>query len=348
MTYFGSLGADLRIEEIEGVMPLDHQRDIWPLKTVPDLLFDHMFGQPDSSDSSTISLKTYAVLDAAKVFGLREILEASDLNFRCLFKGEAEENYEDAAPYLVELKDQNAFTRTLFTHLPEQPENLTSRHMWHKAPGLYLRSRSSFDDVWTHFRKFTRVQDQSGKWYYFRFWEGNMLGKLLASERPGASFIHAFVADARIDVYSYIYQMDGGKVFVAHKASTVQSSPSVTQVRYEDVASVLRDPSWDNFIRRLTEEFRKEFNQGAVTRDDAWLANMCNVARRDGFKIELAIYNYVRSAHVAGAKNLSFYILLNGLRGKHPTYSDLEISNLLWAEVQPVGAPVEIYDDQYQ
>ncbi|MBL3576194.1 DUF4123 domain-containing protein [Rhodovulum sulfidophilum] len=337
MTYFGSLDADLRIEEIEGVMPLDHQHDVWPLKTVPDLLFDHVFGQPLASEPDATYLKTYAVLDAAKVFGLREILEAGGLNFRCLFKGEAEEDYEDAAPYLVELKDQDAFARLLFTYLPELPEDLTSRHMWHKAPGIYLRSRSSFNDVWTHFRKFIRIQDRNGKWYYFRFWEGRMLGRLLASEKPDDAFIKGFVSHARIDIYSYIYQIEGGKVFVAHKTRRMPPGTSVTRIRYESISSALQEPSWDNFIRRLTEEFHKEFKQVAVTRDDAWLADMCNFARRDGFKIELAIYNYVRSAHLAEARNISFYKILNSLRGKYPTYSDLEISNLLWAAVQPVG-----------
>lgn len=29
----------------------------------------------------------------------------------------------------------------------------------------------SLDDMWRHFRKFTRIQDEDGKWFYFRFWE---------------------------------------------------------------------------------------------------------------------------------------------------------------------------------
>ncbi|WP_417271894.1 DUF4123 domain-containing protein [Celeribacter halophilus] len=336
----------LTIEEIEDVRPLDLQRDVWPAKTVPDVLAEHIFGQPSTSDTDTealsasaesqgFPLKTYAVLDAAKVFGLREILEASELNFRCLFKGEAEKDYVDAAPYLVELKEQSSFTRTLFTHLPHLPDNMTSRHLWHRTPGIYLRSRSAFDDVWTHFRKFTRIQDKHGKWYYFRFWEGGMLGSLLEPDTSSNAFVQAFVSGARIDIHSYIYQKDRERVFVARNDGAGQGNPSVIPLRYEDISSTLQAPAWQVFIKRLTEEFRKEFERTDIIRDDGWLADMCNFARRDGFKIELAIYNYVRSAHMAGVRNLSFYNLLNSLRGKHPTYSDLEISNLLWAAVQP-------------
>ncbi|MFV0644700.1 MAG: hypothetical protein ACK5NN_09415, partial [Sphingomonadaceae bacterium] len=39
-------------------------------------------------------------------------------------------------------------------------------------PGIYVRSRGSLDDMWKHFRKFTRVQDESGKWAYLNFWHG--------------------------------------------------------------------------------------------------------------------------------------------------------------------------------
>ncbi|RCW77727.1 DUF4123 domain-containing protein, partial [Paracoccus lutimaris] len=45
-------------------------------------------------------------------------------------------------------------------------------------PGIYVRAHGTLDDMWRHFRKFTRVQDESGKWYYFRFWEQGTLGAL--------------------------------------------------------------------------------------------------------------------------------------------------------------------------
>ena len=32
---------------------------------------------------------------------------------------------------------------------------------------------ADMEDVYQHFRKFTKVQDENGKWYFFRFWEGS-------------------------------------------------------------------------------------------------------------------------------------------------------------------------------
>ena len=186
----GASGADgqpddtegyLHIEEIEGVEPLDSQFGVHPPKTVPDALYEPLFGQPDptpaegtqyGSSDKVPPLHTYAILDAAKVVNFVEMLEASGLEHRCLFKGEAAEEMRDVAPYVVRLEEDVDFTRNLFSHDPEQE---VPWFMWDREPGIYVRSRGSLDDMWRHFRKFTKVQDESGKWFYFRFWEGDFL-----------------------------------------------------------------------------------------------------------------------------------------------------------------------------
>ena len=171
----------LCIEEIEGVAPLDMQFGMYPPKTVPDVLYEPLFGQPEPTTAEVAQygrvdavppLNTYAILDAAKVVNFAEMLEASGLEYRCLFKGAAEEELRNVAPYLVRLEEGNKFTRSLFS---KNPDREVSWFMWDKEPGIYMRSRGSLEDMWKHFRKLTRVQDENGKWYYFRFWEPLLL-----------------------------------------------------------------------------------------------------------------------------------------------------------------------------
>jgi len=168
----------LHIEEIKGVEPLDSQFGMHPPKTVPDALYEPLFGQPDPTPSEVAQyggadkvppLNTYAILDAAKVVNFVEMLEASGLEHRCLFKGESAEEMRDVAPYVVRLEEDVDFTRNLFSHDPGQE---VPWFMWEREPGIYVRSRGSLEEMWRHFRKFTKVQDEDGKWYYFRFWEG--------------------------------------------------------------------------------------------------------------------------------------------------------------------------------
>lgn len=161
---------------IRDVAPLDAQIGVSPKKTVPDALRDTIFGQPEPAiaeikaaggDATDLPLmQTYALLDAAKIMHLAERLKASGLEHRCLYQGDAADNHSDAAPWLVRLEDGNAFTRSLFS-AAETPENL-----WWSDPGLFIRSRRGLDDLRNHLRKFTRLQDEQDKWFYFRFWEG--------------------------------------------------------------------------------------------------------------------------------------------------------------------------------
>lgn len=170
-----ALADRLTIQTIENVKPLDLQLGAAPKRTVPDALYDVLFKQPEPTeadiaavggDTSAVPLmQTYAVLDAGKVFGLTTLLESSDLEHRCLFVGAAYEDLKDVAPWLVQLKDETTFTRNLFTK-GEAPW-----HMWSAAPGIYLRARQPIDTVWRHLRGFTRLQDEAGKWFFFRFWE---------------------------------------------------------------------------------------------------------------------------------------------------------------------------------
>ncbi len=88
----------LTIETIDDIEPLDAQFGVHPKKTVPDILYAPLFGQPEPTEAEIAAaggdpanippMNLYAILDAAKVEGLLELLENSELEHRCLFQGE--------------------------------------------------------------------------------------------------------------------------------------------------------------------------------------------------------------------------------------------------------------------
>ncbi|NSX53401.1 DUF4123 domain-containing protein [Parasulfitobacter algicola] len=163
----------LIINTIKDIEPLDDQFGVDPKKTVPPALYDLFFGQRDPTTVSNDPkdappLQTYAILDAAKIANLPQLLASTELEYRCLFKGQAYDELKDVAPWIVTLKEHNTFTRNLFSHDPKDP---APWHNWDKEPGIFIRSQASLDDIWRHFRKFTKVQDEAGKWYYLRFYD---------------------------------------------------------------------------------------------------------------------------------------------------------------------------------
>lgn len=206
--------SGLKIEVIESIEPLDIQAGAFPKKTVPDALFDALFGQPEPTpaeikaaggDPATVpSMRTYAILDAAKVVNLPELLERSGLDHRCMFRGRAYDDLMNVAPWIVGLEEGSSFTRNLFTRSD------AAWHLWDTEPGIYIRSRGGLEEMWRHFRKFTRVQDEKGKWFYFRFWETHWAARVIRdigqveADRflSGILRLIAVRANGRVDVIS--------------------------------------------------------------------------------------------------------------------------------------------------
>lgn len=185
----------LQIETIECVEPLDAQLGTFPKKTVPDALYEPLFGQPAPLDAEIAAvggdpdavppMRTYAILDAAKVTNLPELLERSGLEHRCLFKGKAFDELKNVAPWLVRIEEGSSFARNLFVD-GEFPWNL-----WSETAGIYARSRWDIEPLWRHLRKFTRIPDENGRWSYFAFWRG-YVPRAMATSRLFDSLIEKF------------------------------------------------------------------------------------------------------------------------------------------------------------
>lgn len=68
-------------------------------------------------------------------------------------------------PWVVRLKHGNALCRGLFTR-GDAPW-----HLWEAEPALYIRSPHTLGDVVRQLRKSTKVQTDTGRWSFLRFWE---------------------------------------------------------------------------------------------------------------------------------------------------------------------------------
>ena len=155
------------------VKPLDAQFAADDPVIVPEELQEVFFG--------TSGLSTFAILDAAKIPNLPELLDQSELEHRCLFKGALEEDYRDAAPWVVNLDPSKPFVRFLFT---QDDATQAPWFLWGMDAGIFARSPEPLEQVWRHFRKFTHVRDETGKWYYFRFWEPSFLNAFMTWPDP--------------------------------------------------------------------------------------------------------------------------------------------------------------------
>ncbi|WP_170207230.1 DUF4123 domain-containing protein [Roseinatronobacter monicus] len=307
----------LQVEDLGPVEPLDAQFGVHPKKSAPDALRDALFGQPAPSDAEREAfgqdippLATYAVLDATKMpYLLTSLLESSGLRYQSLFQGEAQEELGEHAPYLVELKDGHDFTRRLFTG----PDGIGG--LWEKELGIFIRSRAGFDALRKHLRKFTRVQDETGKWFYFRFWEGGPLGEYLKEHHE--------------DAKAYVQQFIGTQTFilVSQLASCAQAFsapvplstlPDKQRGGWPHLLQDFQAIQLKKFKRNLADSLRQSFQPfGELDPDQgqSMLHPIVDHALAFGLDDEEAVENYCKLCLIIGQPPENFEDLRKILKG---------------------------------
>lgn len=133
---------------------------------LPSQLGELLFGQNDDSGEQ---LRTFLLVDPTlrrDVRGVFDLDDELDVPARCLFQGEAAETLKGSAPYIVDLSLSASNGKVSRFHSD------FFRHHWGKGTGIIVRSQASMDDLWRHFRKFTRLQvAEDRRWVFFRFWD---------------------------------------------------------------------------------------------------------------------------------------------------------------------------------
>ncbi|UWQ77953.1 DUF4123 domain-containing protein [Leisingera sp. S132] len=330
----------LSIEELQGIDPLDAQFGVWPQKTVPDSLYRALFGQTDPAliegkaqggePAEELPLQTYAILDAAKFTGGLSELERCGVRFQCLFKGDTAEELKDVAPYLFQLSADADFTRCLMTHIPTVSERMTSVHAWHMEPGIYFRSTSSFEEIWSQFRKFTRIKDQKLGWIYYRFWDPRILLKLTkmkSLERPH------WLWRMFVGIESMIFIRKSSTAILTVPQDICERSKGM-EIRAEDILAELRFVKLDIFCEDMAEKIGSDDSLGFLDRDTCTLVEkvtyLTEHARTLGLTEERSVERYVTSCHIlnmfAESNPEAFSILTGGQHELDKSRRLLEIS----------------------
>ncbi len=115
------------------------------------------------SEEGQVPLQTYVILDAARDDGIYQKIANFDTEDLCLYRGDKAIELATVAPYLINLKRDDSFTKWLFVN------------GWGKSWGIFLRSSASFKELHRHFRKFLMVYDEEGTPLYFRFYDPRVL-----------------------------------------------------------------------------------------------------------------------------------------------------------------------------
>lgn len=154
-------------------MPYDHA----------DKVLNTLWSRPSGEDS-----ELYAVLDCARNDDIYPAVIKSGCEFECLYTGELDAELTQAAPYLVKLKRDHAFTDALI------------KNGWGDSWGIFLRASIPFKQVRRHLRTFLMVYDPAIKPMYFRYYDPRVLRTFLQtcnSEQLATMFgpVHCYLLE---------------------------------------------------------------------------------------------------------------------------------------------------------
>jgi hypothetical protein len=112
------------------------------------------------------------ILDAARDPAIFGAVDATYLEKCCLYAGYLPWQLKMAAPYLVQLKKDHAFTKFVISH------------GWGNSWGIFLRSSADMRTLRRHFRGFLRVRGPSNERLVFRYYDPRVFRVYLPTCAP--------------------------------------------------------------------------------------------------------------------------------------------------------------------
>lgn len=318
----------LSVQEV-AFEPLDARMGVWPPKTIPEALYEPLFGPYEPTEeevshygdvASVPALKTYAVLDAAKMpYLLTGLLDASGLRYQSLFQGATQEDVHEHAPYLVELTEGSDLTCKLFTGA----EGVHG--LWEQKLGILLRSRAGFDDLRKHLRKFTRIQDEeTGKWFFFRFWEQKYAAQYFSSLSTNFERSQRwFLCDGQHRTFICTPDPQKSQMVIIGPVHDLELGRANTPMRYaQPEKDLLREAKKQIFSEKLEKHLSENipcFAEVGADRRQSLVGDLINRASVFGIRIEQGIADFALASLMFGRPLEGDPVMARHLQsGMHP------------------------------
>jgi hypothetical protein len=113
----------------------------------------------------------WAILDGARDQRIFYKLRDSGLDYLCLYSGHLQRELQLAAPYIIELSQDGAFTRRLL------------EHAWGNNWGIFVSTKDG-PNLRPHLRKFLRVRNEAGQMMLFRYYDPRVMREYLPTCMP--------------------------------------------------------------------------------------------------------------------------------------------------------------------
>ncbi|TCP97770.1 uncharacterized protein DUF4123 [Cricetibacter osteomyelitidis] len=277
----------------------------WQQPTFPPPVTDPKTTEKDTAlfGENLPPLKCYFILDANK----HPLLHPEEFECRSesLFKGKFGEETKGVAPYLIEVHPYPDYRIESELMGLFHDKNAMTTLNWHENLGIFIHSRHDFDTVFNHLRKFPILKDESGKWFFFRFYDPKVLRNYLniianSPEKLSKFFgyderiIHAF--GSGYDDSFYYYQLN---------ALPEDILPAPIMLTNWEIDG-FKEQKWLRTKEELTGYIMQTYPSIVSEHSQSQFERYLDEARNKGYNDKISVMQYAAAKQSAVQRGINF------------------------------------------
>lgn len=265
----------------------------------------HLEHYTNDSDTSP-TLKVYFVLDAKKIPFLNTLPLKGKM--KSLFQGKFGEDTEKVAPYLIEvIRDENHIHTGEMMGLFSL-KSAQHHFNWEDNLGIFIHSYADFETVYQHLRKFPMLQDERGKWFFFRFYDPKVLHNYLAIIAKHPAKLHKFFGYDNNIIYAFGLGLGNRFYYYTLKTLPEETLPSPIVMTDWEIDG-FKTHKWLETKEYLMEYTLQEYPQLYSEENKHELCQNLEEGYKKGYTYEISILQYALAKQSAVKNGIDFIAL---------------------------------------
>lgn len=281
-----------------------HTRNLAPQidKNMQQRHLEHYTNDNDTSPT----LKVYFVLDAKKIPFLNTLSLKGKM--KSLFQGKFGEDTEKVAPYLIEvIRDENHIHTGEMMGLFSL-KSAQHHFNWEDNLGIFIHSYADFETVYQHLRKFPMLQDERGKWFFFRFYDPKVLHDYLAIIAKRPAKLHKFFGYDNNIIYAFGLGLGNRFYYYTLKTLPKETLPSPIVMTDWEIDG-FKTHKWLETKEYLMEYTLQEYPQLYSEENKHELCQNLEEGYKKGYTYEISILQYALAKQSAVKNGIDFIAL---------------------------------------
>ncbi|WP_223669973.1 DUF4123 domain-containing protein [Kangiella shandongensis] len=241
-------------------------------------------------------IRTYLLVDATsrnRITTTFDLDDYDEVKKQSLYSGQLAQELKQQAPYVIDitLTEEQLGDDNL---VPKFHRDFFSNH-WGKGTAILLHSQNDINDIVFHLKKFIKIRDTDGKWFYFRFFDPNIMNHYLQSIQRWPQRVSKWYGangDKQL-IRAYFCEDDDGGVANSYHLSQEHQLKTTGKIELTtEEFRLFEDYRWQQNKKLIEKEIRQDFPSEVESLNRNQINNWCEQGNEKGYTTPRALYDY--------------------------------------------------------